>query len=823
MKISRNFYIVIILFVLLPQLSVSQNVKTKVRGKVVDKQTKEPLPFVNIVFTGTSVGCITDFQGEYYIETRTPGDSLMASFLGYKSRSFPVKKNQFQTIDFELEPSDITLNEIVVYAGENPAHPILRDIIKNKKRNDPSRFNSYEYEVYNKIEFDVNNVDEDFKQKRAFKHFQFIFDYMDTSVVTGKSYLPVFITETLSDYYFHSKPSKTKEVIKASNISGVENESILQFTGQMYLDVNVYDNFIGAFGKSFVSPIADFGLLTYKYFLVDSAFIDNNWCYLISFKPKRKQELTFTGEFWVHDTTFAIKKIKARIADDANINYVNDLVVTQEFSFIQDSVWFLTRDETFVDFNIGDKSTGFFGRKLTSKKNVIVGEDKSSDFFLNTTPQETILLDNASNKDTAFWNNARHEKLSTKEEKIYAMVDSVKNVPLFNTFVDVVNLFINGYYVTGPIELGPYYKTFSFNPIEGSRFRLGGRTSNDFSTKIMYDGYLAYGTKDQVIKYQLGFLYMFSKTPRVSARLSYKYDIEQLGQSINAFTESNILASLLARNPRDKLLMVRELNGYYEKEWFHGFSNTLHFSHKQIFPSDNIPFEYEQLQKEYSDITAFEITLSTRLAWNEKFVQGEFERISMGSEYPIVKIDLTKGFKNMVGSDYDYFKIHTRIQHDFNINPFGKMNIILEGGKIWGDLPYPLLRLHEGNETYAFDEYSYNMMNYYEFVSDEYAGAYVEHHFQGLFLNKVPLFRRLKWREVIYGKALIGNLDDEKTLNIMDFPETLSELSKPYFEAGVGIENILKIFRIDALWRLSYLDNPNIEVFSVRAKIQIIF
>jgi len=795
--------------------------QTKVRGKIIDAETKEILPFVNVYFKGSNISALSDFNGEYYLETRTKVDSIAFACVGYKPTMKVIQKNSFQTIDIKLEPQNYNLNEITVYAGENPAHKILKKIHKNKKRNDPQRLGGYSYEVYNKMEIDVNNIDDEFKQKKVFKHFDFVWDFVDTNVVAGKSYLPMFLSETLSDFYYKKDPKRIKEIIKANNISGIENESVSQLTGQMYVDINVYNNYLEIFEKNFISPIADLGLLTYKYFLIDSQFLDNKWCYQISFKPKRKQEMTFTGEFWVHDTTFAIKKIKARIAEDANINFINDFIVTEEYSLVDDSIWFRTKNQLFIDFNLSDKKTGFFGQKTTTCRNIKIGLPADKNFFSETQPEESIILDGSSKKDTTFWNDARHEKLSIKEEKIFSMVDSIKGVPVFRTFIDFVNLFILGYYVKGNFEIGPYYKMLSFNPIEGARIRFGGRTSNEFSTRLMLSGHLAYGTKDKVWKYGAGAMYMFSKAPRTAGGFYYKNDIEQLGQSINAFTEDNILSSILARNPKDKLLPVEEYKMYLEKEWWEGLTNTVYVLHRRIRPTSLIAFDKGGTQV-LSDIVSSEITLSTRFAYNEKFLKGEFERVSLGSEFPIIKLDFTTGLRGVLNSDYDYYKLHINIQYDFPVHPIGRLNLEVQGGKIWNPIPYPLLRLHEGNETYAFDEYSYNMMNYYEFVSDAYASLYAEHHFEGFFLNKVPLFRRLKWREIVYTKALVGELNP-RTYNIMDFPSTLSSLSRPYFEVGVGLENIFKVLRIDAIWRLSYLDHPNIEVFGIRAKLQLIF
>ncbi|MCK4661245.1 MAG: carboxypeptidase-like regulatory domain-containing protein [Bacteroidales bacterium] len=801
---------------------ISYSQQTKVRGRITDAETKEEIPFVNVSFKGTTTGTITDFKGEYFLQTRIPVDTLIVSYIGYKTQSFQLKKNYFQVIDIELVSENINLEEVIIKPGENPAHRIIRNIISNKANNNPEKFRTIQYEAYSKIELDINNIDDDFKKNKAFKHFQFVFDYVDTSVVTGKPFLPIFITETLSDVYLQKEPNRKREIIKATKMSGIENESVMQYTGQMYQYVDVYENFIQIFGKGFVSPIANSCLFYYKYYLIDSAFIDNLWCYQISFKPKRKQEPTFTGDFWVNDTTFAIKKINVRMAEDANINFVKDLVASYEYQKVDNDSWYLKKDELLIDFNIAKKTFGFFGKKTTSYKNIIIDKPANKEFFSKNTFDETTILKDALCKNNDFWQSKRHEKLSEKEESIYVMVDSIKEVPIFRTFVDFFVMFTTGYYVHKNFEFGPYYTFFSFNPIEGNRIKIGGRTSNDFSTKIMYFGHLAYGIEDEKFKYGLGTMYMFSKNPRISAGISYNYDMEQLGQSQNAFLQDNILASVLRREYNYKLTIVREYNGFYEKEWYQGFSNKLTISHRTIYSTDYIPFIEIQNQKEYDYLTSFEIILNTRFAYNEKFLLGEFERISLGTRFPILNLNFTFCPENILESDYQYYKLNFNIEHKFNINPFGNLMYIIDAGKYWGKAPYPFLQLHEGNETYAYDDYAFNMMNYYEFVSDEYASIYLEHHFEGLFLNHFPLFRKLKWREVVAGKTLVGKIS-KNNRDILMFPGTLTGLSVPYYETSVGIENILNIFRVDAMWRLSYLNKPDVPDFGIRVKMEVDF
>jgi hypothetical protein len=436
--------------------------------------------------------------------------------------------------------------------------------------------------------------------------------------------------------------------------------------------------------------------------------------------------------------------------------------------------------------------------------------------------EEAIMSDTIDVKNTEQWNNLRPEKLTEEQEKIYDMVDSVKKVPLFRTVTDIIYMLAYGYYLYKDFEFGPYFKTFSFNPIEGNRFRIGGRTSNEFSTKLMLYGHVAYGTKDEEFKYGVGALYVFKKIPRFSVDLFYEDDLSLLGQSVNAFSEDNFLASILSIRPNDNLLPLKKYSIAIEKEWFTGFSTELRLFHGIIKPSDKIPFTNIDQSMSWGSLNVSEATLNFRFAYNEKVIRGEFERVSLGSTYPIFKVELTSGLKNIFNSNFDYYRLRLSISHNFDIKPFGYMKYALGTGKIWGNVPFPLLILHEGNETYAMDYEAYNLMNYYEFASDFYQSVYVEHHFQGFFLNKIPVIRKLKWREVLYGKFINGSIS-QGNKSVWKYPSTLGELSTPYIEAGVGIENIFKIIRIDAIWRLSNLNKPEVQRFGIRAKLQLIF
>jgi hypothetical protein len=800
---------------------------TKIMGSVHDGLTKEPMPFVNIIIKGTTIGTLTDFNGNYSLEFKEKGDSIRAFLIGYSGIAYKIQLSQFQAIDFELVPQNLNLPEVTIKYQGNPAEVLIKKVILNKEKNTLQSFQSYQYEAYTKIQLDANNISEKFRDRKLLKQFDFVWNYLDTSTLNGKSYLPVLITETMSDVYFRKSPRSKKEIIVASSISGLENASVSQFFGNLSEQVDVYKNFIPLFEKNFVSPVSDFAIDYYKFYLVDSAYIASKWCYHIMFKPRRKQELTFSGNLWIDDTSFAIKKFQMRIADDANVNFINDLEVEQEFEWTDNLFWMLTRDVLNADFNILDnskKTIGFYGHRTTLYLNFQFDVPENKRFFRAST--DVFIDPEATTKSKIYWDTIRPEKLSSKEQGIYTMVDSVKSIPLFRTYADIIYAIFTGYLSWGKFELGPYSKLFSYNAIEGARFRFGMRTANSFSKKIQIEAYLAYGTFDQKFKYGGDLIYMFSKNPRRDLTASFKYDIEQLGLSATAFSTDNILSSLFHRGPNNKLTMVRDYRVSYEHEWFTGLINRVHLIHREVFPlgsTEFIIFPDQQTTPLFmNSIYTSEIRIDTRLSFRERFLAAEFARVTISSVYPIIQLSYSYGFPQVFKSDYEYHRLVLNVSQWFHFATIGWSKYIVEGGKIWGTLPYPLLKIHDGNQTFFYDDNSSNLMNYYEFVSDNWLSASYTHHFGGLLFNKVPLIRKLKWREVAHVRAVYGTLS-EKNAQYSYFPDNLRSFAKrPYYEAGVGIENIFKVFRIDAVWRLSHLDdagNAHVSKFGLFASL----
>ncbi len=795
---------------------------TKVTGRVIDAENQEPLGFANVFFKGTKIGVQADAEGYFSIESYYASDTLSATFIGYKTLSKRIVRDKAQQLNFELSADAEGLPEYEYIIPENPAISLFKKIIRYKAVNNREKLTAYQYDVYNKVEFDLNNFSEKFMNRKVLKPIRFIFENIDS---TGeKPYLPIFMTESLSEFYFRKNPKTHKEYIRATKVSGIENESVSQFLGDMYQNINIYDNFVSVFGKNFVSPVSDRGLMYYDYYIVDSAFIGKNWCYQMQFIPRRKQEPTFTGNFWVNDTTYAIRRVEAGISEDANINFVTYFEFMQEFEQVENEVWMLSKDYLLVDFKLAKKQMGFYGRKTTSYRNHVINQAKDDAFYAG--PQNIIVADDADDKDETFWELNRHDTLSEKERAVYDMMDTIRDIPQVKSFVEVVGMLISGYKVFGKFEWGPYFSTYSFNAVEGSRFRFGGRTSNAFSKRIELNGYGAYGLKDEKFKYGGGFRAILSKKPRQMLYFNYKYDIEQLGLSSNAFRQDNLLATVFRRNVADKLSFVEEYKGYYDYEYFQGLNNRIQYRYRRIAPLGNTIYQKPSAEPGQvsliPDVTTSEFTYYLRYAKNEKFVAGEFDRVSMGTRKPVVDLHYSLGIKDFLGGEYAYHKAVTSLTQWVPVGTLGWFRYRLEAGKFWGTLPYPALELHRGNETYYYDEMSFNTMNYLEFVSDEYVSVWFTHHFDGFFLNHIPLLRRLKWREVAGVKAVWGRLSDANRQELL-FPPYLHTLTVPFAEGSVGVENILKVLRVDFIWRMSYLDHPNISKFGIRAKLEIAF
>lgn len=805
--------------------------KTHVEGIVYDGVSGEPMPFVKVVFLDTKIGTYTDTSGHYVLDTYYASDTLIFSTGGYQVQRIPVQKDVSQEINVTLEVFQSDLMEVYVKPpDELPSTRLHKRMVANKPVNNKEKLGSYEYEVYNKVQLDVNNIGDKFKERDIVQRMDLVMDYLD-SAENGKNYLPVILSESVSDFYFRNNPKKKKEVVKATRISGVENLQLNQFLGDMYIDVNIYDNYLNLFNKQFISPAANFARGFYKFLLVDSAYIGNNWCYKLEFRPKRDGDMTFIGNMWIHDTTYAIKQVSIDISESANINYVQALHIEQTFDQVSPEVWMLTGEKMIADLKITKKSNvyGFFGRRNSTRKDFVINQARPGDFYKSNSTVE--ILDSAEHRSDAYWAQIRHEPLSEQEQGIDNMIDSLNELRFFNMLKNVIYLATTGYYPVGKIEIGSAFSLVTFNPVEHFRTAVAIRTSNNFSRRIELGGRLAYGFGDQRFKY--GASIRFNVTPKKRGMLTayYSNDIEQIGQSPDAAAIGSTFGTLLRTGPLDKLTFVQRTGINLEKDIKKDVILYGGFEWKEFTPlglANYIrPNAVTGIDDTIKNIQTSELIFRYRWAKDEEFISGSFDRTSVRSKYPIISIQGIFGIKDLFGGDYNYQKLDLVMEHNARLGYLGRLRYGVNIGYIFGTAAYPFLKVHEGNQSYWLQLNTFNKMNFFEFISDKYVTALIENHWDGFFFDRIPLIRKLQWRLVSTARAAYGAISDRHTAEMYLPPFTKKFGNTPYVEVSLGIENILKVGRVDVFWRLTHNDPTlpryHVQNFGVRARYAINF
>ncbi len=783
--------------------------QTKVFGVVKDATTGEPLPFVKVQFLDSKIGTLTNDQGIYSLETYYATDSLQFSFSGYVTQRKKVQRDVANEINISLAILTTEFEEVVIRPpDEFPSTTLHKKVIAHKHINNKEKLGSYEYEVYSKVQLDLNNIGEKFDNIGIVKKLDLIMNYLD-SADNGKNYLPVLLSETVSDFYFKNDPKKKREVIKGTHITGVDNLQVYQLLGDMYLDFNIYDNNINLFNKAFVSPVSNVARSFYKFYLEDSTFIDEQWCYKLKFVPKRTGDMTFQGEMWIHDTTYAVKHFNANISPWANINYIQDLYFEQHFKMVQPEVWMLTKEKMIADVKI-TKNTGIYGfyaRKLSSRRDFVINQERPQDFFKSESTVE--FQDSAKVRPDAFWIANRHEPLSGQEQGIKKMVDSLENLPLFKTLKRTAYFATTGYYPIGKLEIGNAFALMSVNPIETFRTALALRTSNAFSRRLEFGGRVAYGFGDEKFKYGLSTRYNITPKKRGMMTAYYSYDIEQIGQSPTAATVGSTFGTVFRTGPPRNLTLVEKAGINLEKDIKKDLIFYGGFEWKEFTPLGT--YKYTRINDLGSLDTINNIRTSefiARVRWtkDEEFIGGSFDRTSLRSRYPIFSLQGIFGVKGLFGGDYNYQKIEFTMEHHRLIGPLGRIRYGVNAGYVFGSAAYPFLKVHEGNESYWLLTSTFNKLNFFEFVSDRYVGAFIENHWEGLLFDRIPLIKKLKWRLVTVGRITYGAIDN-RHINVMNLDPVTSSFGKvPYAEAAVGIENIFKVARVDLVWRITH--NP---------------
>lgn len=813
-----------------------------IRGKVMDTKTNEGVLFANVQIVGTATGTQTDLNGAYALNVPVGSVTLKFSYVGYTPETRTITTDTIERVTLltvRLRPQSTNLGEVTVRGKkdryrnrDNPAVDLIEKVIANKSRNRPESFDYYQYNKYEKIEFDLSNVSEQFRSRRSLKKFDFVFNYLDTSQVTGKVNLPMYLKESASNVYYRKSPEKKREVVQGERTTGiggyVDGNGIKAYLETLYQDVNIYDGQILLLAQQFLGPTSPLAPQFYKYVIVDTTEIKGVKCVNLGFSPRNKTDLLFQGTMAVAlDSSYAIRKVEMGFAKDININYVTDLRIAQEYDKAdgQEGLM-LMKDELAIEFNLlkKDNGMGLFGQRSVSYNDYRINKPIASQLLMGLSNDE---IKEALTRDESFWAEARHQPLSAKELGIYMMVDSIKNVPLFRKVVNTALFLAEGYKPIGGFEIGPVNTFYSFNPIEGLRLRAGGRTTSVFSERLALEGYGAYGFRDKQVKYFGSVAWSLTDHnvytyPVKRFRATYQHEIRIPGQELQFIQESNFLLSF-KRGQNNRFTYNSVWNIDYLNESKNGLALSLSVRGLQQSPAGILRFETptpEGSLVPVKSINTTELTVGLRYAPHEQFYQGKTYRVPIVNKYPIFQVRYTAGINHVLGGDYNFQRVTAYANKRFFIVPIGFTDLTLEGGQTFGKVPFPLLTIHRANQTYAYQIESYNMMNFMEFISDHYGTVFVDHYFNGAIFNRLPLIKKLKLREIITFKSLWGGISPidrptpENGLLRLPVDETGRPISyglgrTPYMEASVGIANIFKILRIDFVKRLSYLDNPN--------------
>jgi len=817
---------IVLFFLFLSSIVIGQ---TKVGGKVTD-EFGDPVAFANVIFKNSKEGVITDENGNFYFESKENYSTLVVSYVGFEKKEINLKPGLNSGLKIELK-SGTELKEVVIYTGKtskknNPAIDILRKIWERRRKNGLKMFKQYEYDKYEKVEFDLNTIDSAFMNSKVFKGMEFVFDQIDTSSISGKTYLPIFINETLSEVYGDNEAKKTKEITKANKNSGFgSGDGVNTFIKDLYADFDIYDNYLKFFDKDFVSPLSRTGINVYNYVLNDSMYIDNKWCYNIVYYPRRKNELTFKGDFWVNDTTFAIKKINLEASKSANINWVKEIYIEQEYEVLNDSVFLLTRDYMMSDFSFSKKeeSKGVYGKRTTLAKNHKFNIKKDDKFY----KQEVNFYDNAVfNKPDEYWEANRFEALNKNEAGIYKMLDTLKEVPRFKRIYSLASILGSGYIEIPKwkMDYGPIFSTFGYNDVEGQRLRAGGRTYFGSNDKWRIQGYTAYGFRDNQFKYGISGRWMVNPNKRLILSIGNRRDVEQMGVSLT--TSNDVLgrsfasSALFASGVNNQLTSVNLTTLGFEIEPAKNFTFQTNLTYRTLkSASSEFSLDYytDLTQTEIkSEVKQSEINFVAEYTPKRKTVGYGVDRMDVDFNYARVFLSYSNGLKGVLNSDFNYQKLQLYYRQPAMIGGFGRLFTTFETGKIFGEVPLGLMGVIPGNQSWFVIENTYNLLDYYDFVADEYASLHFEHHFNGRLFSRVPYLRKLNLREIIGVKGVYGRVSDQ---NVMLNASGLTYVAPEdiYWEYHAGVGNIFKVLRIDFAWRGSYLEMPNARKFAVRA------
>lgn len=832
-----------------------------IQGAVTDSLTNEPIPYLSVFYEGKGVGSITDNDGNYKVETRKGWNKLTFSAVGYVTKVVNIIPGVTKNLNVRMRPDDIMLDEVVVkpkrekYSRKNnPAVELMKKVIAHKKNNKLSENDYYQYNKYQKITMSLNDVTPEMLEKGMYKKMPFLKDQIELCEETNKFILPISVDETASQKIYRKHPKSEKTIIKGMSSTGV-NE--LFATGDMlstvlkdvFTDVNIYDNDIRLLQYPFISPISSSDAISfYKFYIMDTTFVDKDKCFHLTFVPNNSQDFGFTGHLYVlADSSYTVKKCTMNLPKKSGVNFVDNMDIIQEFEQLPNGEWVLKTDDMIVEMTLMKIMQGFQIRRTT----------RYSDYAFDELPQQLFKRKGAEIKEADammrgddFWNQYRPVPLTQTESSMDMLVKRLEQMPGFKYVIFVLKAFIENFVETGTkehpskVDIGPVNTMISNNYIDGLRLRMSAQTTANLNPHLFFKGYYAYGFKDHRSKYMGEVEYSFNKKeylprefPKNSITFSYQYDVMSPTDKFLKTDKDNVFVSFKTSTV-DQMSYVRNIALKYENETQFGLKTTVEVKHSTDEPTGGLAYITNDDQKTLvPEIQTMEASLAFRYAPGETFVNTKQRRIPVSFDAPVFTLSHTAGFKGVLGGEYNYNLTEIGLYKRFWFSSWGKIDMFVKGGAQWNKVPFPLLIMPAANLSYILQRETFNLINNMEFLNDRYASLDVSWDLNGKIFNRIPLLKKLKWREAIGFKMLYGHLTDKN--NPMKHPGN-SELflfptrdgrptsfvmdpKTPYMECSVGIHNIFKILHIDYVRRLNYLDHPDANKWGVRFMVMMTF
>lgn len=832
-----------------------------IQGVVTDSLTNEPIPYLSVFYEGKGVGSITDNDGNYKVETRKGWNKLTFSAVGYVTKVVNIIPGVTKNLNVRMRPDDIMLDEVVVkpkrekYSRKNnPAVELMKKVIAHKKNNKLSENDYYQYNKYQKITMSLNDVTPEMLEKGMYKKMPFLKDQIELCEETNKFILPISVDETASQKIYRKHPKSEKTIIKGMSSTGV-NE--LFATGDMlstvlkdvFTDVNIYDNDIRLLQYPFISPISSSDAISfYKFYIMDTTFVDKDKCFHLTFVPNNSQDFGFTGHLYVlADSSYTVKKCTMNLPKKSGVNFVDNMDIIQEFEQLPNGEWVLKTDDMIVEMTLMKIMQGFQIRRTT----------RYSDYAFDELPQQLFKRKGAEIKEADammrgddFWNQYRPVPLTQTESSMDMLVKRLEQMPGFKYVIFVLKAFIENFVETGTkehpskVDIGPVNTMISNNYIDGLRLRVSAQTTANLNPHLFFKGYYAYGFKDHRSKYMGEVEYSFNKKeylprefPKNSITFSYQYDVMSPTDKFLKTDKDNVFVSFKTSTV-DQMSYVRNIALKYENETQFGLKTTVEVKHSTDEPTGGLAYITNDDQKTLvPEIQTMEASLAFRYAPGETFVNTKQRRIPVSFDAPVFTLSHTAGFKGVLGGEYNYNLTEIGLYKRFWFSSWGKIDMFVKGGAQWNKVPFPLLIMPAANLSYILQRETFNLINNMEFLNDRYASLDVSWDLNGKIFNRIPLLKKLKWREAIGFKMLYGHLTDKN--NPMKHPGD-SELflfptrdgrptsfvmdpKTPYMECSVGIHNIFKILHIDYVRRLNYLDHPDANKWGVRFMVMMTF